>query len=301
LFARSWWLDAAAPGAWERVEVHWNQQLVGSLSFCRRRRFGLRVIEMPPYTRSLGPVLTLPPAKPARTMQNVYKVVQQLVERLPPHDRFEACLEPNSQATLAFALLNFGVAHTFTFRTSLAASKTSVLDGMHQKTRNTVTNASRRFHVTQSNDFSRFLAVHRLERLGGSRLDEATVSRLFAAAAAHGAATLLLATDHEGNDAAASAVIWDETTLYYWLSTRAPEASGANSLLIVKAIELSAELSKEFDLDGYASVNSGKFLARFGLSPVVRPYINKGGRAWKALNALSTIVAPHRIDRNYRF
>jgi Acetyltransferase (GNAT) domain len=301
LFTSDWWLDAVAPRGWERIEVRWSQQLVGSLSFCMRRRFGLRVIEMPPYTRSLGPVLSLPPAKPARTMQNVYKVVQELVARLPPHDRFEVCLEPNSEATLAFALLNFGVAQTFTFRAPPATSTSSVLEGMHQKTRNIVINASRRLCVTQSDDFSRFLAVHEQERSRGSRLDVAIVSRLFAAAAARGAATLLIASDDGARDVAASAVIWDEATLYYWLSSRAPEASGANSLLIMKAIELSRELGKEFDLDGFASINSGMFLARFGLSPVVRPYINRGGRAWKALNALSTIAAPHRIDRNYRF
>jgi hypothetical protein len=304
IFAQDWWLDAAAPGDWRRVEVYWDKELVGALPFLLKRRFGLRVIEMPPFTRSLGPVLNLPPAKPVRMLQNMHKVVAQLLARLPSHDRFEVCLEPNdADMAFAFALQNYGVGQSFTFRAFPLASDFSVLERMHKKTRNIVAKATREFQVFHSTDFDRFIRMHRLERQSESRLDEAAAARLFAAARAYDSATLLIATDANGRDAAACALIWDRSTLYYWLSARDPTNAGAsaNSLLIVKAIELAGALGAVFDMDGFGSLNSGLFLSRFGLVPVVRPYINKSGRLWKALHTLSILADPRRFDRCYRF
>jgi hypothetical protein len=176
-----------------------------------------------------------------------------------------------------------------------------MMAGMHQKTRNIVSKAARSYTVEQSGDVTRFMKLHHRQRTHESLLDEATLCRLFEAAASRGRACLLVAMDANMTDVGACAVIWDHQTLYYWLSTRDPAASGVNSLLIVKAVELAAELKKTFDLDGFASADSGAFLARFGLTPSVRPYVNKSGRIWKIMNAISAIADPDRFDRNYRF
>ena len=65
IYDQDWWLDAAAPGRWQRVEVHWDKVLVGSLSFAVARRLGLRFIELPPLTRTASPWLHTPESAPA--------------------------------------------------------------------------------------------------------------------------------------------------------------------------------------------------------------------------------------------
>jgi hypothetical protein len=301
IFSEDWWLDAAVPGAWRRIEVYWDRSLVASMAVHFRRRYGLRVIEQPPLTRSLTPILDLPDAKPAHALQNRLKALTQLLEQLPPHDRFEANLEPDSLLTLPFALLGYGIAQTYTFRADPSAPGFSISGGMHQKARNTVSKAARNYAVERTGDITRFLKIHHRQRARESLLDEPTVCRLFEAAAARGRACVLVATDANMVDVGACSLIWDHQTLYYWLSTRDPAATGVNSLLIVKAVELAAELGKLFDLDGFASKDSGAFLARFGLNAFVRPFVNKSGRLWKAMNAISALADPDRFDRNYRF
>jgi hypothetical protein len=44
----------------------------------------------------------------------------------------------------------------------------------------------------------------------------------------------------------------------------------------------------------------GLFLAKFGLDPVVRPYVNGSGMLWKLLN-LATTFGRDRWDQHYRF
>ncbi len=43
-FQKTWWLEAAAAAAFERVEVRWNGKLVASLPFVRTRKLGFTSI-----------------------------------------------------------------------------------------------------------------------------------------------------------------------------------------------------------------------------------------------------------------
>src|SRR5215510_3176244 len=47
IFDQDWWLDAAAPGAWDRVTIAWDGETVGEMSFHATKRWGLTYIKMP--------------------------------------------------------------------------------------------------------------------------------------------------------------------------------------------------------------------------------------------------------------
>lgn len=38
IFDEDWWLDAPAPGAWDRVRVLWDGELAGEMAFHVQRR-----------------------------------------------------------------------------------------------------------------------------------------------------------------------------------------------------------------------------------------------------------------------
>ena len=55
LFHQHWWLDAVAGSQWKEVTVTDNGTLIGRLPYFETRALGMRVLGMPPFTRTLGP------------------------------------------------------------------------------------------------------------------------------------------------------------------------------------------------------------------------------------------------------
>lgn len=298
IFQNDWWLDAAAPGYWHRVETHWDNVCVGSMAFALRRRSGLRFIELPPFTRTLSPIIVPPESHPTHRLTNRVKILDSLMQSLPAHERFELCLEAGCETALPFVMLNYAVAHTYTFQT---AEVTNLRSRMHQKTRNVVNKAARDFEVVNG-DLDRFFALQRAHR---GRIDVGahhTVRRLYDAANSRNQASILISKNQRGEDCAASILVWDNAALFYWLSARHPVLStnGANSLLIVRSVEKAAELGVMFDMDGFVTKTSGSFLAKFGMTPVVRPFVNNSSRVWTLMHLISS-WGRARDDRHYRF
>jgi hypothetical protein len=298
IYEQDWWLDAAAPGRWQRVEVHWDSMLVGSLSFATRRRLGLRYIELPPLTRTLSPHLRPPASSAAQRLMNRVKILETLLRKLPGHERFELALKTGCDTALPFVLLNYPVAHTYTY---IVAPRTNP-GQMHQKTRNVVTKAEREFEVVATFDPDRFLRLLRAQRAQELHTDLGAARRLYAAAQGRGQAAILCAVNQQDVDVASAILVWDSRCLYYWLSARDPARSsnGALSLLILRAMELAESLGLTFDTDGFGSKESGIFLAKFGLTPAVRPYVNHSGNVWKLLHLVSSL-GRQRDDSHYRF
>ncbi len=105
-----WWGCAGAGAA------VWDGRVVATLSFIRRRKFGFRVLNMPPYCHTQGPALDLPPSKPAKAARNLRRVVKELVDQLPAHDRFHLILDPADKSAFAFSMAGCSVYQDFTFR-----------------------------------------------------------------------------------------------------------------------------------------------------------------------------------------
>src|SRR5262245_38158327 len=64
LFDEDWWLDAAAPGAWDRLRVCWDMTTVGTMVVHVKKRWGLTFLEMPPLTRTMSPRILTREGKP---------------------------------------------------------------------------------------------------------------------------------------------------------------------------------------------------------------------------------------------
>ena len=55
LFQEPWWLEAVAPNDWGRIEIKKNGALVATLPYVICKKYGIRMITMPPLTQTLGP------------------------------------------------------------------------------------------------------------------------------------------------------------------------------------------------------------------------------------------------------
>lgn len=302
IFDEDWWLDAACPGAWNRVRVSWDGENVGDMAFHMRKRHGMTFLTMPHLTRTLSPNLRPPPSKAATRAMHNSTIVGELMAKLPRHDRFERFLDPECKGVQGFVHANMPVTHMFTFRSKAGETAEALLAQAHGEARRAITKAQRDCTTERTHDIERFIRLHTQAHGKDSNVDYPTLTRLFEAASARGQAEIIVAKLQGEIDTAAMIVIWDAGVAYTWLLARdeVRNYAGATSLLTFEAMKTAQRLGRVLDLDGYVSPQVGLFLTKFGLEPVVRPYVNSSSRAWSAMRAVTTLLKPKRPDRHFR-
>jgi hypothetical protein len=276
LFQEEWWLDAASGGRYETIDVIWDGRKVGSQSFVRDRRRGLRHVCMPPYTRTLGPVLNLPEAKAAQRHANIRRVVAELQQLLPPHEHFYQMLDPCDESAFAFSLAGCEVSARFTFRVQAGESGEVVFDRIAPKIRRLIRASERTCEVQAHVDFDRFRKTcDRDHAPDESTHDFATMARIFERSVEASRTTILSVVDEHGADLASAILVWGGGVTYYWNVARDRQLAGggANSLLLWRSMEFARSHGMAFDFDGYKSTSAGVFLSLFGVTPLIRPSV----------------------------
>ena len=278
LFHNDWWLRAASKGKWEQVECQRDGITVATMPFVRHTMLGMRRLRMPPYTRTLGPAFNLPPSKPFQRAHTVRKIVADLLTKLPPHDHFQMTLDPDDEAAFAFSIAGCAVDAPFTFRFPSSIQPEQALADCDPKTRNLIRSAEKRLRVVRDHALGRFITLSLREKPRGENIhDFALLETIFTACLSHGAGIVLTAVDQHDRDVASSVLVWDERIMYLWLTSRDPEhsTSGGGAFLLWESIKMASSLGRTFDLDGYSSAASAKFLASFGRPPSMRPRVIK--------------------------
>ncbi|MFC7552288.1 GNAT family N-acetyltransferase [Pseudoroseomonas wenyumeiae] len=274
LFQEDWWLQAASDGAVETITVNWGGADVASLSFTRKERpFGIRSLVMPPYTRTLGPVLNLPPSMPAPRCANLRRAVREIMLALPRHDHFTMRLDCEDDAAFAFSLAGCSIGQQFTFRVAADADPASLMQQVDRSTARLIRAARRRLALHEHADFDRFVDVaYRHYPAERNSHDFQALRRLFAACTQRRQATILCLSDAQGHDVASVLLVWGHGVLYYLVPHRDRERSGgdANALLLWGAMEFALSRGLAFDVDGYHSVGTASFLSSFGFPRRIR-------------------------------
>ncbi|HXB62645.1 MAG TPA: GNAT family N-acetyltransferase [Acidobacteriaceae bacterium] len=295
IFHQPWLLQASGGDALEQVRAVWDGRVVATLSFIRRSKFGFRVLNMPPYCHTQGPALNLPPSKSAKAARNLRRVVKELMDQLPAHDRFHLILDPADKSAFAFAMAGCSVYQDFTFRLDAKQDLEEHLEQMDPKTRNLIRTAGKNLQVRQNSDLEGFLAMCAKERGGTNTHNMDALHRMGTAALARGQAVILTADDERGRATASAFLVWDDTLLYYWQSSRDPEivVPGANNLLVWESMKFALRNGRTFDMDGYGSRGAARFGAKFSMEPVVRASVVHMSKLGSVVRALTT--RPHSI------
>ncbi len=273
LFAEHWWCDASSPGAWSSIEVALSSTQKLEFIFAINRKYGFTEVTMPYLSRTMDIVDAQTSERPTLDLSEKLDVVREILGRMPKHDAIFYTLAPESDFELAFNLSGYGTESRHTFR-SLAPTPDHFMT-IDAKTRQNIRRAAKAFTVCESTDIGTYFDVFReymREKQQTNHVDKAAIERIWHATQQRGASTILNIHDAEGQVVASTILIWDQSHLYYWLSSRVPSKSknSANSLLVWTALELAQSKGLVFDMDGFNSPESGLFLAKYRLTPVRR-------------------------------
>ena len=304
LFHEDWWLSAATRGQYDRVTVLRDGVVVASMAFMLRKRLALRFLTMPPYCRTLGPLLANTPTKPSNKLSAQVELLRSLLAKLPKHDRFEMILPPESGLALAFVACSYMVTHTFTFTWDGTPSAEVLLESMQQGTRRKILISAEKLHSERHLDVDRFIRMSVVEhgKYLRNQNDFETIKEIFQACVERKQGMVLSAVNKEGKDVAVSVLVWGRGVLYNWLAARHPEEAGpgANSFLVWEAMQIAREKGLIYDSDGVYAPYAAVFYSRFGLTPKVRPTVNLGNNWWKLAIMAKATLRPRSVDLYYR-
>ncbi|OLL31195.1 GNAT family N-acetyltransferase [Burkholderia sp. SRS-W-2-2016] len=250
------------------AKVEHGNQLLGQMPYCTNRRSGWRISHLPPLTHTLGPVVTPLGLDDPREQHHRHTVTTALLEQLPHFDSFYQLLDSRIDDALAFSLQGFAVSVRYTFQISSQCAVEHAWDRMHSKTRNVIRGARKSLTVEPvdtPDKFVQFYDTNLLERSRKNAYERGVMRELVNAFVERKAGRLLGAYDSQGKLVAAIGLVWDNHSMYYLMSSREAGAhSGAISLLVWTAIQQALERKLTFDVDGFYSLGTCKFLEGFG-------------------------------------
>ncbi|MBV9783483.1 MAG: GNAT family N-acetyltransferase [Acidisphaera sp.] len=295
IFQAPWWLDAVSDRQWRAVTEGDGVRAFLWMPYVQSRKFGMRLLGMPPLTHTLGPVIRVADAQAAAETRG--RLIDAALAQLPPHDGFLQVLDPDAGDALDYACNGLDVQIRYTYRIDTAAGADALWLGLKQRTRNKLRRAMRSMRVEETLSLMAFHAFYEANLHKRGLLndhDRGLYERLDVALGRRSRHCILVAADRAtGAQQAAVLLVWDRRTLYYLRSTRDPEADsgGAVSLLVWEAIKLAAEKRLAFDSDSFLGRGGALFMETFSARPVARLAISRRCLRLRAVETLERLVA----------
>jgi hypothetical protein len=296
IFHEPWWLDIATGGNWSMAKVVRGTDVLGELPYYFTRKGMWRISQLPPLTRTLGPVIPSLGLDSTHEQRHRLSVTTDLVEQLPHFDSFFQLFDPRVEDALAFALRGFTVSARYTFQISPDCTIPEAWARLHAKTRNVIRSAERKLTVAPiatPSEFLQFYELNLLERSRTNAYGSMVMRQLVNAFVERKAGHLLGAYGPGGTLVAAIGLVWDQHTMYYLLSSRALGAHGGSiSLLIWMGIQHALERKLTFDFDGFSSRATYNFLDGFGGVLKQRLGVERLGTMYSVARILKRRIVP---------
>ena len=152
IFSKDWWLDSVAGDAWDVVLVEKGDQILGSMPYTMRQRYGLNVISQPALTQTLGPWLRPSTAKYARRLSQEKDLLQKLFEQLPKFAHYQQNWHCTRTNWLPLYWLGYEQTTRYTYRLEDLSSEEQIWGEMEANIRTDVRKASNKEGVKVRTD-----------------------------------------------------------------------------------------------------------------------------------------------------
>ncbi|WP_312405109.1 GNAT family N-acetyltransferase [Rhizobium sp.] len=290
IFHEQWWLEAATGGRVEFVEVTDGGRTVGRLPYTVNSRYGLTSSNMPTLTHFLGPGIDDGGGSEANRYVKRHSITQELIRKLPPLSSFRQKMHRGVCDALPFQAQGYNVQVQFTFEIEPYPDAV-IWKAMRDKTRNVIRRAAENFDVHESSDpeaFFHLSAAHLEERSLQANIDFGACKEVAIQAVTRGRGHIWVARESAtGRPKAAIFCVFDNSTYYYLMSTRAPDAgNGVVPLLLWNAIQSAAAMGRVFDFDGIVNAGSILLFSGFGGKTSPRYIVTKASMPYRVLRQI---------------
>jgi hypothetical protein len=299
IFQTDWWLDAAAPRAWQAAQIKKDNQVIARLPYAIKRKKGLTLLTLPPFTHGMGPWLAPSTAKYAKQLGQQKELLTELIHQLPEHDYFSQKCHYSFTNWLPFHWNGFSQTTAYTYILPDLSDLDKVWSGFQDNIRREIRKAEKQVTVSVTEDIDTIykIGLHTFQRQGlPYPYTYETVRDFDCAIAKHDARRMFVAKDEQGRIHAAVYIVWDERSAYYLTGGSDAElrTSGAMSLLLWEAIQFAATVSQEFDFVGSMNESIERFFRGFGARQTPYFVLSRMSRRMRLLMSGREIVSTLR-------
>jgi hypothetical protein len=298
LFAKPWWLDTVCgPENWDVILIEKGEQIIATLPYQLRNKFGFRSIVMPNLTPHNGLFIKYPEnQKIIKKLSYEKEILSEIIaklKQLKPASYFQRFPTAFSY-WLPFYWEGYAQTTQYTYVIEKNTDLNAVFDEFKDTTRQKVRKAEKIVKITEGN----YTDIYELSKKIYSRQNMETflspelLDKLDKELAAKNCRKIILAVDKDNLVHAGAYLVWDDNCIYYLIGGGATElrGSGANNLVLWEAIKFALENNKNFDFEGSMHEPIEQFFRSFGAVP--KPYfvINKNfSRTLKIIKGLRDI------------
>lgn len=267
IFHQPWWLDIVTGGNYDAAEITDNGKTVGRLYYFLRRRGGLAYSILPPMTHFLGPGIIDDGGNASTRFLRRAKITHDLIQKLPPAAIYQYKCDRTITDAIAFQQEKFHTGVQFTYEV-FPDTEEVLWKNLRGEKRKKIRSAQKAVTVSRIEDpmeFWRFYDMN-LQKKGIENICDVDICcRLIEGCLSRDRGRLYAAFDSKSEMVAAVFCAWDETSSYYFMSSRTQNAhNGAISLLAWEAMKEAASRRLIFDFDGLNNANAVLFFTEFG-------------------------------------
>jgi lipid II:glycine glycyltransferase (peptidoglycan interpeptide bridge formation enzyme) len=271
LFSQAWWLDVVAGNNWDVCLVKKGDEIVASMPYVTKKRYGLTFLSHPPLTQSLGPWLKLSSAKYSKRLSQQKDWMQALIAQLPKYDYFSQNWSYSQTNWLPFYWSGFEQTTRYTYVIENLSDIDNVWNDFETKIRTDIRKAENKYNVKVRTDLSidDFIALNKMtfSRQGKAMpYSPSFIIKMVTEAKKRNQCQWFIAQDDKGQNHAGVLIIWDEQSAYYLMGGGDPELrnSGATSLCMWEAIKFASTVTQRFDFEGSMIEPIERFFRGFG-------------------------------------
>lgn len=277
VFSQAWWLDAVAPDSWDVVLALNDGEIVASLPYVIKKRFGLTLLTQPPLTQKLGPWLKTNSLKYSKRLALEKDILQDLYGRLPTYSYYKQNWHYSLTNWLPLYWMGYEQTTRYTYVINDISDIEQVVNNFEHAKRKNIKKSSAFINVSFDISAKEFYENHRMTLAKQGQNIAYTFEifeRLYKAGYSNNSAKTIAAYDKDGNLHAALFVVWDKISAYDLISTIDPDfrTYGAASLLVKEIIRYVSEFVNTFDFEGSMIESVERSFRQFGA--VQMPYFS---------------------------
>jgi len=272
LFFQWWWLDAVCgEGNWNAAIVEKGGAIAAVMPYYIKRKYGFKLLHMPPLTSMLGPWIRPIEAKYERQIGYQKEIMIKLIEQLPDFDSFRQSWHYGVTNWAPFYWKGFHQSTGYTYVIEGIRDTKRVWNDFKKEVRTHIRSAEKRFRVvsTDSGGLDDIIHLNRaIFAWQGMKVpfEEDVLRRIDRACQERNCRNIFLVRDEEENLIAGLYLAWDNVSAHCLVGGRNPDQSshGARAKIHWEAILFSARFVESYDFSGSMIESIATFCQAFG-------------------------------------
>lgn len=283
IFSRDWWMDAlCGEDNWDVLLVEKNDEIIASLPYYKKKKYGLTVISQPPLTQTNGIWIKYPEGqKYARKLSYEKEVMNDIITQIEKLDvdYFNQNFHYSVTNWLPFYWKGFRQTTRYTYIIDDLSNIDNVFLNLNSNVRGKIRKAEKTIKVTENRTLTDFYEINKMT------FDRQKIEMPYSyeflekkdrILAQMGKRKLLFAEDENGRLHSSLYLIWDEQSSYLHMLGSNPQYrnSGGGILLAWEAIKITKNSLNLNIFDFEGSMIEGVESVRRAFGAIQKPYFN---------------------------